>query len=323
MPNSRFATSRLDEIEDVVCNIVTPHKLVPTGRGTQAHAEFEHYGQNDLGLFHIRYGRSLSVELLGDHIDNFVTFVMSTSGKGHLRFGGEELPLSATDGLIFRPDVPKTIHYGSDSETLALVIDRNKITDYCRRLLGWDRAAALDFEPAFRLDDAAGRRWLRLLHYAEAEVSDPNSMVHFMDAARKRLEEMLMTGLLLGHQHNLTDALLKPQSTAAPHYVKHAEDFIEHHFSRPISLADIAAHVRVSVRSLQNGFQHFRNTTPMAFLRSVRLSRVHARLREADPTTTKVTEIAVQCGFNHMGQFAAAYKQAFGIHPSETLLKKV
>ena len=81
LPNSRFATSRLDEIEDVVCNIVTPHKLVPTGRGTEAHAEFEHYGQNDLGLFHIRYGRSLSVELLGDHIDNFVTFVMSTSGR--------------------------------------------------------------------------------------------------------------------------------------------------------------------------------------------------------------------------------------------------
>lgn len=322
LPNRRFTTSRLDEIEDVVCNIITPHRLVPTGRDKQVHAEFEHHGLSDLGLFHIRYGRKLSVELLGDHIDNFVTFVMSVTGSGHLRLGREELPLSSKHGLVFRPHVPKTIHYGSDSETLALVIDRAKITDYCMRMLGRDSSGELDFDPSLRLDDAAGLRWLRLIQYAEAEMGDPHSLIHFIPAARKRLEEMLMAGLLLGHRHNFSDALLRPQSAAAPHYVKRAEAFIEYHYSEPISLADIASHVSVSVRSLQNGFQQFRNTTPMAFLRSVRLSRVHGLLRQADPTTAKVTDLALQCGFNHMGEFAAAYKQVYGKHPSDTLLRK-
>lgn len=319
----RLTTSRLDEIEDVVCNIITPHRLLPAGRGFEVDAQFEHHRLSDLSLFHIRYGRELAVEMLESHIDQFVTFVMSVTGRGHLRLGQHELPISSTQGLIFRPDLPKKLHYGADSETLALIIDREKITDFCMKILGRDPDGGLDFDPSVRLEDAVGQRWMRLVRYVEAEISNPNSLVHSVPAVRKQLEQMLMTGLLFGPRHNLSEALLQPQSAAAPHYVKRAEAFIEHHFAEPISLADIASHVSVSVRSLQNGFHHFRNTTPMAFLRSVRLKYVRSRLMEADPTVSTVTEIAMECGFNHMGEFAAAYKQAYGVHPSDTLLRKI
>jgi transcriptional regulator GlxA family with amidase domain len=129
----------------------------------------------------------------------------------------------------------------------------------------------------------------------------------------------MMTGLLLGHRHNFSDALIRPQSAAAPFYVKRAEAFIEANFSEPISLADIAAHAAISARSLQNGFRVFRDMTPMQFVRTMRLKNAHTNLLTADPTTTTTTDIAMRAGFSHMGEFAALYKKAYGVSPSHTL----
>jgi len=103
--------------------------------------------------------------------------------------------------------------------------------------------------------------------------------------------------------------------------VKRAEAYIEAHFAEPLSLADIAAHAGVGARSLQSGFQNFRKVTPMAFLRSVRLQHARQALRKADPTVSTVTEIAMTCGFNHLGEFAALYGRAFGETPRQTLLR--
>jgi transcriptional regulator GlxA family with amidase domain len=101
--------------------------------------------------------------------------------------------------------------------------------------------------------------------------------------------------------------------------VKRAEAYIEAHFTELLSLAEIAAHAGVSARGLQNGFQNFRQMTPMAFLRSVRLQHARRALLKADPATSTVTEIAMSCGFSHMGDFAAIYKRAFSEPPSQTL----
>jgi AraC-like DNA-binding protein len=134
---------------------------------------------------------------------------------------------------------------------------------------------------------------------------------------------MVITGFLLAHSHTYSRALLQPQSAAAPYYVKRAEAYIEMHYTYPLSLADIAAHAGVSARSLQNGFRNFRHMTPMAFLRSVRLQHAHRDLLGADPTFSTVTDIAICCGFNHMGEFATLYKRTFGVTPSQTLLQKL
>jgi transcriptional regulator GlxA family with amidase domain len=142
-----------------------------------------------------------------------------------------------------------------------------------------------------------------------------------MAAARQQLEQTVLTGFLLSQTHTYSDALLRPQSAAAPFYVKRAEAFIEAHFSEPLSLADIAAHAGVSARSLQNGFQNFRNTTPMGFLRSLRLKHAHEMLLLSDPSTVTVTEIALRCGFGHLGEFATVYRHTFGEAPRQTLAR--
>jgi len=52
------------------------------------------------------------------------------------------------------------------------------------------------------------------------------------------------------------------------------------------------------------------------------VSGVHRELRRADPSNTRVADVANEWGFWHMGQFVADYRRRFGERPSETLRRR-
>lgn len=104
-----------------------------------------------------------------------------------------------------------------------------------------------------------------------------------------------------------------------PAGVKEAYEFVYQNAHLPIGPIDIAVAVRMSVRSLQNALRRHRDTTPVALLREVRLSRVHEELRSSDALLTTVTEIARAWGFVQMGRFAGDYRTQYNESPSDTL----
>ncbi len=83
-------------------------------------------------------------------------------------------------------------------------------------------------------------------------------------------------------------------------------------------MTELAVEVSLSVRSLQDGFRRSLDTTPMAYLRRLRLEKVHDELVAAEPGSVRVTEVAARWGFVHLGRFAAAYRSEFGERPSDT-----
>ena len=54
----------------------------------------------------------------------------------------------------------------------------------------------------------------------------------------------------------------------------------------------------------------------MRYLRNLRLDRARQMLMDAPDMG--VTRVALDCGFGHLGKFAAAYRARFGEAPSET-----
>ena len=318
-------TSNVDELEDNLSNLAVSQKLVPLRRESLLESEFRFDGLRGLGSFQVRFGRSLGVEVPQDESDNRLNnifFVMSKEGTGQLLLAREKFAIAGQHGVVFTSGLPRSLHFMKDCAVQVFTMDRRKVAECCAKLLGQDvEEGNLKFEVMFPLDDAGGQSWLRLLDYALNELSHPSSLIRSSPAAGHQLEQMLMTGLLLGHSHRYSEALLRPQSAAAPYYVKRAEAYIEHHFADPLSLADIAAHAAVSARSLQNGFRNFRNMTPMEFLRRIRLKNAHAYLMVAEPGIATTTDIAMRSGFTHMGEFAALYKRTYGVAPSQTLLK--
>jgi AraC-like DNA-binding protein len=87
-----------------------------------------------------------------------------------------------------------------------------------------------------------------------------------------------------------------------------------------ITVADIAAAAHVTTRAIQLAFQRHLGTTPMEYLRRVRLDYAHRDLTRATPGGgLTVTAVAYRWGFGSSSRFAAAYRQTYGVTPSRTL----
>jgi len=70
----------------------------------------------------------------------------------------------------------------------------------------------------------------------------------------------------------------------------------------------------VSIRTLQRQFQVFLGKTPGGALREIRFERARRELLQGLPGT-KVTDIALRCGFLHGGRFSSSTAAAMARHP--------
>ncbi|WP_187683240.1 helix-turn-helix domain-containing protein [Nocardia wallacei] len=107
---------------------------------------------------------------------------------------------------------------------------------------------------------------------------------------------------------------------AHPGTVRRALSYMETHVRDDIAVADIAAAAFVTVRALQLAFRRHLDTTPMAYLRRLRLHGAHEQLvatTSGDRAT--VTAIAAEWGFAHPGRFAAMYRRHYGRSPAGVL----
>jgi AraC-like DNA-binding protein/tetratricopeptide (TPR) repeat protein len=80
----------------------------------------------------------------------------------------------------------------------------------------------------------------------------------------------------------------------------------------------LAAAAGVKRRTLEKHFRRFLSRTPVEVRRDLRLERARRDLLRA-PSGLAVTDIALRCGFNHLGRFAALYRARYGESPSATL----
>ncbi|WP_254205130.1 helix-turn-helix transcriptional regulator [Nocardia alni] len=102
--------------------------------------------------------------------------------------------------------------------------------------------------------------------------------------------------------------------------VRRAVAYMESNVREDIAVGDIAAASYVTVRALQLAFRRHYGTTPMEYLRRLRLRGAHEELlaHTVDDGAT-VGSIAARWGFGHQGRFAARYRCHYGQSPGTTL----
>ena len=83
--------------------------------------------------------------------------------------------------------------------------------------------------------------------------------------------------------------------------------------------AELAAALDVSDRWIRSSFERVYGVSVSGFFRARALHSARRCLTAADPTSTSVTEIAMACGFWHLGRFAGYYHGHFGEYPRTTL----
>lgn len=113
--------------------------------------------------------------------------------------------------------------------------------------------------------------------------------------------------------------MLQDHTDSSPVLLRRAISYIEANAGNDVALADIAEAVHVTPRAVQYMFRRHLGTTPLQYLRRLRLDHVHRDLLVATQPDQTVTQVAARWGFTHTGRFAVLYRQTFGRSPHETL----
>jgi len=95
-----------------------------------------------------------------------------------------------------------------------------------------------------------------------------------------------------------------------------AIEYIHQNPNKPLNMKVLVKQLQTTTRSLHHGFVETFGTSPIAYIRNLRLAHVRRDLiRNTWPT---VTETAMHWNFHHLSRFSKAYQDAYGETPSET-----
>ncbi|GAA0583436.1 hypothetical protein GCM10010172_80450 [Paractinoplanes ferrugineus] len=243
-------------------------------------------------------------------------YALATVHKGRLDVGEATDRWRITPAMagFYRPvRAPRRNRIQPSTDMTYLQIPRADLELHLENLLERYIPGPVDFSP--ELPMAGVPAWLRLFRVFTDVFEDFHSALH-RPLVTKPLAEALITTLLYAIDHPYRELLHKPVSPARPRHVRVVVEAMRADPESAYTAASLAALAGVSVRSLQQGFQKHIGMAPLAYLRRVRLSRVHDQLRHGDCT---VAEAAHRWGFTHLGRFAAAYASVYGVTPSVTL----
>ena len=95
-----------------------------------------------------------------------------------------------------------------------------------------------------------------------------------------------------------------------------AIDYLHAHAHTAVTMQQLTQTLGTPGRTLHQGFVETFGTTPMAYLRTLRLSNARHDLLTQRWAT--VTETAMQWNFFHLGRFSQDYQRIYGETPSQT-----
>lgn len=104
--------------------------------------------------------------------------------------------------------------------------------------------------------------------------------------------------------------------------LKDVVDIINANTKNVPSINDLCQMAGISERTLQYAFLEKYQISPSEFIKASKLHKVKFELSNSEDRNIKISTIVKKYGFWHMGQFAADFKNQFGILPSKILRKK-
>jgi AraC-like DNA-binding protein len=310
-------TEDRDRAESVVGELFLPNRLDLKRGREPLDMRITGIRLGGLTLGRLSYGRSV-VLTTAEAGDFHVNAPLSGRARSSGGWPGPAVVTTPGTAAVFGPGRQAEIAWTANCTQLCMMISRSDVEAELEALLGRSLRVRLDFDPIMDLTSPNSRAWREVLGMLARELDDDPGLINH-PAVGRHVRGLVIDGLLLGHHHTYTDPLSDATSAAPRSVVARAIDLVHDRPDEPWSTVRLATEVHLSVRALQEGFRREVGMPPMSYVRDVRLHRARDLLRVADPGRTTVAQVAARCGIAHLGRFAAAYRDAFGELPSETL----
>ena len=157
-------------------------------------------------------------------------------------------------------------------------------------------APTLDTLPCFVELDLALRYYVQFLHTQAMSGAGAEVTQHHM---------LLLLIQLLQERHG--------SQLQLDRRVRAAQQFLDDHFQRPISMAEVACAAHLSVRQLSDLFRHQVGVTPHQYLTDVRMKEAWRLLEQPDLSVQRVADAV---GYSSLSAFSDRFRRYFGKPPS-------
>lgn len=218
--------------------------------------------------------------------------------------------------LINNHEAERFVLTGETHLSDVLRINWSVVAGAISALLETPMNGSLELTPTVNLSTLPGKLIGNLVETIAIGMRNNGPLLHY-PIAMSHLTQTLADLLIRTIPHRFSARLDNKIPMIAPRSVRRAVDFMQVNVSRPITMQMVADAAGVSLRALEKGFQTFKQTTPAAYLRTMRLQAVRQDL--LDPFNRQsVSEVCLKWGFFHFGRFSATYRAIYGENPSET-----
>lgn len=274
----------------------------------------------DLGkisLGRMSYGGRALIEV--ENLKDFMMVQMPITGHEIIKKEGISYHSYNQCGSILNSNEDIRLLHFKDTEKLILKVDNSLLNKHCQNLISRSLKDDIRFEANIDCTSLEGQKWEQTCEYVFQMLTTIKDVPPIL---LTQYEELIATSLLLLQGNNYSHLIHQQKSqSVTPGFIRKIEKYIEEHAHEPLTILNIAEYGGISTRTLYAGFKRYRNTTPMLYLKEIRMRNVFDELQHAQSNEITVTEAAFKWGFNHLGHFSTDYKRRFGESPSETLLR--
>lgn len=311
-----YITNDLDEAREHISSLFVPHRLDVVGRNQVLDVLISKARLEGISLIYHRHGACVSVR--PQMLKDFFLLQIPIRGKAFVTVDKEEIHCSPKQAVMISPTNGVEMTFAEGCEHLIVRIEKANLELQMEQHLGRRVESPIKFTPAVPLDTSPAREITSLLRYMTMTLTETGG-ISGSSIAKKHMSSLLISALINCLDHNYQSELTEGKAWPRPAYIAKAQKFMRMNYAELIGPEDVAQAIDVSARALYAGFRAYLNTTPMRYLKDLRLDMVHQALIGIESHRTSVTTIAMNCGFSHLGHFCAAYKQKFGELPHETL----
>jgi len=274
---------------------------------------------NSISLNSINYGSEVKIQ--APPTEGVYLVILTLDGQGVFEQNESTSITKPGDICILDPHSPLKISLSENFKQLTLQLDEEQLNRHASRIVGYQLKDPLMFQSIKENDVANTSGFKSLIKTICANINTPTSSMLDKQVA-KNLESTLISLLLAEFPNNYSDYAGEGPLQLAPFYVRRAQNYIHDHYSEQVSLDQLAIVSGVGVRTLQKGFKNVLGTSPMNYIRAIRLEMARKRLLVASERKESVTDIAYSCGFGHLNKFTKYYKEYFGETPIQTKVYK-
>lgn len=246
------------------------------------------------------------VEVMGRPSQRQITLIFPDAGHS---FWANGFSIAANQVLLAIPDA--TLHIMARATRACMIqFPLSLLPEFAQASVAKLADDCRDGALALRLNTRA-RRSLRQLvagNFVDNANGDDDSQSSLTASATRLIAQAIE------RSNGLSTSRSEPWRT-----ISRAREYIEANLHQPIRMTEVSEYSAASVSKLERTFKRELAVTPSQYILARRLHAVNRDLSEVISCDTKVSDLAMQYGFTHLGRFSAAYRSHFGELPSQTL----